>query len=116
MASSARLGTFSEEDLERYVRVWSEPGALPAMVGWYRALFRRAGELYRHSARIPPYRMQALLLWGEQDVALGVELAEASARLLAQGQLIRVPTATHWVQHDFPDLTTQHILDNLRRG
>jgi pimeloyl-ACP methyl ester carboxylesterase len=114
MATSARPGTFGPADLDRYVRLWSEPGALAAMLAWYRAFMR--GVLRRGWPALPlppPYRMPALLLWGEQDVALGVELAEQSARLLENGRLVRLPAATHWVQHDFPAVVTQHLLAHL---
>src|SRR6267378_3279128 len=33
-------GTFSAEDLTQYRAAWSQPGALNAMINWYRALFR----------------------------------------------------------------------------
>jgi epoxide hydrolase 4 len=114
MALSARPGTFGPADLDRYVRLWSEPGALPAMLGWYRAFMRR---VLRRGGRPPPlpppYRMPVLLLWGEKDVALGVELAEQSARLLENGRLVRLSEATHWVQHDFPEVVNQHLLAHL---
>jgi pimeloyl-ACP methyl ester carboxylesterase len=57
--------------------------------------------------------MPALLLWGETDVALGVELAQQSARLLERGRLIRFPAATHWLQHEFPEEVNRHILQHL---
>src|SRR5438270_403059 len=31
-------GAFTDEDLERHVEAWSQPGALAAMLGWYRAV------------------------------------------------------------------------------
>ncbi len=113
MAASANPGTFSEADLDQYVRVWSEAGALTAMLGWYRAFMRRAGLTFRESSQLPTYRMPAQLLWGEKDFALGIELAEQSARLLAQGRLVRFPTATHWLQHDLPAEVTRHLMEHF---
>src|SRR5580658_7680689 len=37
---TSRPGTFSPEDLDRYREAWSQPGALTAMINWYRALLR----------------------------------------------------------------------------
>jgi pimeloyl-ACP methyl ester carboxylesterase len=115
MEATSRPNTFSDEDLSRYARLWSEPGALSAMLGWYRAFMRRVMGTFWRSSRLPRYAMPALLLWGEQDVALGVELAEKSVRLLDRGQLIRVPEATHWIQHEVPELVNQYLLENLSK-
>src|SRR5215217_5636671 len=38
LTGSSRPGTFTAADLERYKRAWAEPGALTAMLAWYRAL------------------------------------------------------------------------------
>ena len=35
-----RPGIFTENDLDEYRRAWSEPGAIRAMINWYRALVR----------------------------------------------------------------------------
>ena len=113
MAATARPGTFSAADLDRYARLWSEPGALSAMLGWYRAFVRRTARTYRAASQLPTYAMPALLLWGEKDVALGLELAQQSASLLARGRLIRFPQATHWLQHDLPDEVTAHLVQHL---
>ena len=113
MAATARPGTFTEADLDQYVRLWSETGALSAMLGWYRAFVRRAALTYRVNAKLPTYAMPALLLWGEKDFALGVELAQQSARLLERGRFIRLPAATHWLHHEFPDEINRHLLQHL---
>jgi pimeloyl-ACP methyl ester carboxylesterase len=116
VSATAHPGAFTATDLDRYTQAWAQPGALRTMLGWYRAFMRRSGRTFRESARLPRYAMPALLLWGEQDVALGVELAEQSARLLANGRLVRLPEATHWVQHDFPDLVNKYLLEHLAAG
>jgi epoxide hydrolase 4 len=115
MRRSANQGTFSDADLDRYTQIWAEPGGLAAMLGWYRAFMRKPGVTLRH---VPPpgsYRMPAQIIWGEKDVALEVSLAEASAKLLAHGRLVRLPNATHWVQHDLPEVVTELLLELLRQ-
>ncbi len=37
LQGSSLPGTFSEEDIRRYRQAWQQPGALKAMVNWYRA-------------------------------------------------------------------------------
>ncbi len=40
MVRTSRPGTFSPEDLSSYRSAWRQPGAVTAMINWYRALFR----------------------------------------------------------------------------
>jgi pimeloyl-ACP methyl ester carboxylesterase len=102
MRNSARRGTFTEDDREKYVAAWSQPGALSAMIGWYRAMFKAVepGTRRRYARRI---QMPTLILWGEQDIALGVELAEESVNWLENGRLIRYPDNTHWIVDELAD-------------
>jgi pimeloyl-ACP methyl ester carboxylesterase len=97
LRQSSREGTFSEAELAYYRDSWSQPGAATAMLNWYRAatwtLLRRSGQ------RI---RVPLLLLWGTRDTALDPELAERSIGWCDAGQLIRWPTATHWLHHEQP--------------
>lgn len=111
---SANPGTFSDEDLNRYQQVWSAPGGLAAMLGWYRAFVRRPDLTLRDMPRPGSYRMPAQIIWGKQDVALEVGLAEQSARLLANGRLVVLPEATHWVQHDVPERVTSLLKECLQ--
>ena len=41
LRSGAKAGSFSEAEVEEYRRAWSQPGALRAMLSWYRAAVRR---------------------------------------------------------------------------
>ena len=40
LLTSGKVGTFQDEDLERYGTAWSQPGAITAMLNWYRCIFR----------------------------------------------------------------------------
>ncbi|MBI4818455.1 MAG: alpha/beta hydrolase [Deltaproteobacteria bacterium] len=93
---SARSGTFSEEDFAIYRDGWSQPGALTAMIAWYRAAFR-------HPPRPPDserVRVPTHLVWGAKDNFVGVEMAEPSLALCDSGRLTLFPEATHWVHHE----------------
>jgi pimeloyl-ACP methyl ester carboxylesterase len=91
-----RRGTCTDEDLVVYREAWAQPGALTAMVNWYRAALRSTGPR-------PPrlrVRVPTLLLWGARDRFLGREMAEPSAALCDDGRLELFEGATHWLQHD----------------
>jgi pimeloyl-ACP methyl ester carboxylesterase len=53
LVHSSRPGTFSSEDLEQYRVAWSQPGALTAMINWYRALFRSRAKFSDRTVRVP---------------------------------------------------------------
>ncbi len=109
LQASARAGTFSPIDLQAYRQAYQQPGALPAMLNWYRAAFR-AG-VRPGSGPAPPSAIQvpALILWGARDAALSREMARPSADLCAHSQLVFYENATHWVQHDEAEDVTRRL-------
>jgi pimeloyl-ACP methyl ester carboxylesterase len=92
---SARPGTFSEADLDRYAEDWRRPGAVTAMLNWYRALARLPRE-----TNPPRIAAPTLILWGRRDPALQPGLAQASLAHCDRGRVQWIPQATHWVQHE----------------
>lgn len=106
---SIRADAFTESDLERYRKAWSQPGTLTGMINYYRALSRQAmwpAANYRISS-------PTLIIWGKQDDYAMPELAETSVRLCADGRIEWFQHATHWVQHDEPDRVTSLLADFL---
>lgn len=102
--------SFSEEDLDQYRVAWGQPGALTGMLNWYRAMARSAAGS-SGSGRKPRITVPTLMLWGEQDSALGKELAQPSIELCDEGELVFFPKATHWIQHDEADDVNRMIHD-----
>jgi pimeloyl-ACP methyl ester carboxylesterase len=106
----ARPGAFSREDIDRYVEAWSQPGALTAMISYYRALFRQSPK--RAQARLRPVSAPTRVIWGERDRYLGVGLAEPPRADVPQlERVIRLPEASHWVQHDEPARVTELLAE-----
>jgi pimeloyl-ACP methyl ester carboxylesterase len=107
-----RRGTCSDADLARYREAWAQPGALRAMVDWYRAAPRVAVRpLPALRVRVP-----TLLLWGARDRFLGLELAAPSAALCDKGVLHVYEQATHWLQHDEAASVNQRLIEFARGG
>lgn len=92
LVSTSRPGTFSAAEVARYKAAWAQPGALTAMLNWYRALRLPTGTRWR---RIPG---PVQIIWGQQDTFLAAELAELSLSQCENAQLHYFPEATHWVQ------------------
>jgi pimeloyl-ACP methyl ester carboxylesterase len=113
---SGRRGSFTPADILEYKKAWSQPGALTAMLNWYRAAFRRALRGSWNPAKIPlrPVHTPTLMLWGKHDVALSYAMAQPSIELCDQGELVTFEHATHWVQHDAAAEVNQKLLAFLR--
>jgi pimeloyl-ACP methyl ester carboxylesterase len=104
-------GSFSDEDLERYVEAWSQPGAVTGMINYYRAALRRSPK--SALAALTPIQAQTLVIWGMRDRHLGSELAEPLAQWVPNVRVERVPEATHWVQHDAPERVNELLIEFL---
>jgi pimeloyl-ACP methyl ester carboxylesterase len=109
MRRSARAGSFTAADLRRYRAAWARPGAITAMLNWYRAALRRPPP----RAADPRVHVPTLMIWGAGDQALGREMAPQSIALCDDGRLHVIEDATHWVQHDAADRVNALLLDFL---
>lgn len=110
LRSGKRPDSFPPQVVAKYQAAWRRPGALTAMINWYRALFRQ-------DLPIPAARSLAtptLILWGEQDVFAEVALADLSAALCADVRQERFADASHWLPHDEPEAVAAHLLEFLR--
>jgi len=112
LSGEARPDTFSAADMAQYHKAWRQPGALTAMLNYYRALFRhRPGLLLDPSIKVP-----TLIIWGAQDSVAPRELAIASARLCTDVQLVFREEATHWIHHEEPEQVNALIQHYLATG
>ncbi|MBN1665459.1 MAG: alpha/beta hydrolase [Anaerolineales bacterium] len=108
---SGKPGTFTYEDLAEYRQACTQPGALTAMINWYRSSIRSGfGNSLRASRELPRIKVPTLMLWGKQDVALSHEMAQPSIDLCDDGKLVFFEDATHWLQHDKADEVNEQLL------
>ena len=109
LRGSGLIHTFTNEDIEKYKEAWSQPGAMTAMINWYRAALRYKIPIPT-DARI---RVPTLMMWGMKDVALSHRMARPSMDYCDEGNLIFFPEATHWVQLDEADSVNHYMVDFL---
>ena len=93
LTREAKAGTFTADDLRDYREAWSRPGALTAMLNWYRAFLR-----FRTRGMQLKVRQPTLILWGDRDSYLEFGMAEESLRFCERGRVVRVEGASHWVR------------------
>jgi pimeloyl-ACP methyl ester carboxylesterase len=109
LLGTGKKGSFRKADVLEYKDAWSQPGAINAMLNWYRALAR-------HRPKMPKdlrVKIPTLMLWGMQDTAFSHRMARLSIDYCEDGQLVLFEDATHWVQHDEAEAVNQLLLEYL---
>ena len=107
LRGSGKAHTFTHGDFKEYKQAWSQPGALTAMLNWYRAALQ-----YRPSLpKQPRVRVPTLMLWGMQDAALTHRMARPSMDYCDDGKLVLFEDATHWVQLDAADEVNRLLIE-----
>jgi pimeloyl-ACP methyl ester carboxylesterase len=109
LVRSSRPNTFSPEDLAQYRAAWSEPGALTAMIHWYRAAARFQSKFPDSTVHVP-----TRILWGERDAFLLSEMAQDSLRYCDSAELYTFANASHWLQHEEPARVSALLIDFFR--
>lgn len=105
LQGSSRPGTFSAKDLAQYRKAWSQPGALTAMINWYRAAMR-----YRIPFRDRTVSVPTRILWGERDRFLMTEMAHESLGYCTSGELFTFAEASHWLQHEESEKVSEMLI------
>jgi len=109
LCDAQRAHACSAADLETYRGAWAIPGALTAMVNWYRAFQRRRWKV-DDECRI---KAPGLVIWGNHDRYGVPALAERSIALCERASAVYLD-ASHWVQHDEPERVNHLLLEFLR--
>ncbi|MEL6151796.1 MAG: alpha/beta hydrolase [Chloroflexota bacterium] len=107
-----READLRDDELRRYKEAWSQPGAMTAMVNWYRAAARHSPEKTLDGRITVP----TLMLWGKQDFALSADMAEPSIEMCDEGKLVFFKNAGHFVQHQRDEKVSQYLIDFFNGG
>jgi pimeloyl-ACP methyl ester carboxylesterase len=105
--TAKRQDTFSDADLDEYARAFSAPGAATSAINYYRAAAR--SRVARGKIKAP-----TLLIWAEDDFALGNELTRGMDGLFETPPRIEyVPETSHWVMEERPEVVNRLLLEFL---
>ncbi|MGE6631916.1 alpha/beta fold hydrolase [Bacillus sp. NPDC077027] len=108
---SSRPHLFTKEDITSYKLAWTQPGALTAMLNWYRAIKKGGFEKPVSQRILLPVRM----IWGMEDQFLSRKLAKETMKICPNGQLIFIDGASHWVNHEKPEIVNQLLLEFVQQ-
>ncbi|THD56147.1 alpha/beta hydrolase [Phenylobacterium sp.] len=101
---------FTRDVLDRYAKDAQGPGAIRGMVNWYRAALRMGGKL---RGPWPVIETPTLIVWGEEDAALGIELLDGTDDYVRDLTIERLPNVSHWVQQEAPEKVNAILRDWL---
>lgn len=107
--SSSDPDAFPDEVLEVYRRNAAQPGALTAMINYYRALVRGGGARRQREQGYPEIEVPTLLVWGEEDVALTRETTFGTETYVRDLTVRYLPRVSHWVQQEAPRIVNPMI-------
>jgi epoxide hydrolase 4 len=118
------------EEIQAYKDAIGTPGALTAALNYYRTAFRsRLPTPFRRSAagdseptsgesegqQWPVITAPTLLIWGTNDVALGVETTHGTAEWVPNLRIEFLHGASHWVQQERAEEVNRLMLDFLEK-
>ncbi|MFI5366096.1 MAG: alpha/beta fold hydrolase [Candidatus Binatia bacterium] len=106
---------FPDEVLQVYRDNAARPGALTAMINYYRALVRGGGAARQRALGYPAIDTPTLMIWGEHDSALGKETTYGTDAYVRSLTIRYLPKVSHWVQQEAPE-TVNALLEAWLTG
>lgn len=114
------LSIITDSERQRYLADWSRPGALTAMLNWYRAS-RLVVPSPGATIPLPDWLLEAfptvkvptLVIWGMEDPALLPVQLDGLDRLVEDLTIVRLPAAGHFAPWQAPKEVGAALLDFL---
>ncbi|AFY54544.1 putative hydrolase or acyltransferase of alpha/beta superfamily [Rivularia sp. PCC 7116] len=100
---------FTKEDIDAYKNAIKKPGALSATINYYRNIF--SSQMLNQNWSI--LEVPTLMIWGEEDTALGKELTYGTQDYVKDFQIRYISNCSHWVQQEQPQLVNQYMREFL---
>lgn len=107
---TSNRGSYDQSDYSELQKHWKIPGSIKAMINYYRSAIRSQPKPPNGNTIDTPTQ----ILWGENDLALTVEMAYLSEKYMTNGSLTTYPDATHWLAHDKPDEINQRLIGHFQ--
>ena len=100
---------FTQADIEAYKNAAAKRGALTATLNYYRNVWQQGLLSYNWGILEVP----TLMIWGEDDTALGKELTYGTEAYVRDFQIKYISNCSHWVQQEQPQLVNQYMREFL---
>ena len=107
--TAVNKNAFTQADLNAYKDAAAKRGAIAAMLNYYRNSLQQ----FMPNQNWGILHVPTLMIWGENDTALGKELTYDTAAYVKDLQIKYIPRCGHWVQQEQPELVNQYIKEYL---
>ena len=108
--TAVNKSAFTKADIGAYKNAAAKPGALTAMLNYYRNIFQQR----MLNPNWGVLEVPTLMIWGENDTALGKELTYDTIAYVRDFQIKYIPNCGHWVQQEQPELVNQYMREFLK--
>jgi len=106
----SQWGGISDEDVQVYVNLLSEPGALQAALNWYGAMNLGAGG----GGGVTPISMPTMFVWSTEDTALGREGAELTEKYVEGPYRFEIIEGVgHWIPEEAADRLNELLREHF---
>lgn len=100
---------FTQADIDAYKDAAAKRGAMTAALNYY----RNVGQQGLLSSDWSVLEVPTLMIWGENDTALGKELTYGTEAYVRDFRIKYIPNCSHWVQQEQPQLVNQYMREFL---
>ncbi|RWS24678.1 epoxide hydrolase 4-like protein [Leptotrombidium deliense] len=100
----------TDEEIEAYKYSFSKPGAITCPINYYRANIGSSNFSNKKCIIESP----TLVIWGENDTALSLQLASGAAKYVNNSFTVRmIENGSHFIQIHKPEIVNKHMRDFL---
>lgn len=99
----------TDVEIAHYMQVFSQKNALKTALHWYRANFAD------HSRRVGDIHIPTLLVYGENDMAVGQTAVDNTQKYLKSSYTLKTIDAGHWLIQESFDLVSGYILEHIAK-
>jgi pimeloyl-ACP methyl ester carboxylesterase len=107
--------THSADEVQEYIDVLSQPGALTAALNWYRGTAGIRAERGDDGVQFAPVSVPTLLIWGKDDPAIGRDAVMACKDNMTGPYELLELDCGHWIVQEALDQITGPITAHLKK-
>ncbi|MDP9236802.1 MAG: alpha/beta hydrolase [Chloroflexota bacterium] len=104
----------SPDEVQEYLSVFTQPGALTAALNWYRG--SRGIDPQDPQVTFGPVATPTLMVWGNQDPAIGRTAVTAAADFMTGPYRFVELDAGHWLVQEAPERIAEEVVAHLARN
>ncbi len=103
------LSSSDENEIENYIKVFSQKNALKSALNWYRAINLRG------SKKIGDIFVPTLMIYGTRDLAIAEKGVDETKRFIKAPYRLKKIDSSHWLIQDSFDIVSKEIINHIKK-